>query len=172
MALAITKFELSVKYYAFDDDGAQVERTKVYEIEAVGADDATKRTNAQTETTALITALTAVTGAGIGSYRLAEVSEDDVLAVPTDNLYKEAVINVALNTTGSKKAVLYIPAPSADLLNADGLSVDVGSAETQALMDRFKASGGTRISDGETVRDTNPIVSSRVRSVASGKSYR
>lgn len=172
MPLAITGFELAVKYFAFDDDGVQVERTKSYEIVATGADNATKRSNAQTEADALVTALTAVTGAGIGSIRLSEIQEDAALAVPTDNLYKEAVMTVALNSTGSKKGLLVIPAPSsANLLASDGKSVDVASAETQALLDRFKSAGGSRLSDGEAVRDTNPIIKSRVRSVASGKTY-
>jgi len=171
MALAITKFTLRVNFFAFDDDGKQVSRAKTYEIESSGIDNATKRTNAQTEADALLAALVAITGAGIGSSALSEIQEDAVIAIPTDNLYKEAVIVFALNVTGSKKHSVYVPAPSAALLNADGDGVDISHASTQAFTDRFNSAGLTRLSDGEFTRTTNPILSSRVRSVASGSTY-
>lgn len=176
MALALSGFELRVTFYAFDDDGVQVERTKLYEIASSGADDAAKRTNAQTTATSLTSLLGDLSGAGIGMYRLTEIWEDDALAVPTDNLYKEAIINVALNATGTKKGFLAIPGPSSggtatDLLNSDGKSINVGGTSVQAFMDLFKASDFARLSDGETVRDTNPILDGRVRAVKSGQSY-
>lgn len=171
MALTLDRFELQVTLFAFDDDGTQVSRKKTYEINAVGADAAAQRLDAASKAAAFLTDLQAVTGAGVGSYRLSEVQEDPAISVPTDNLYKEAVIVFALNETGSKKATHTVPAPAAVLLSSDGRSVDVGSTESQAFFDNFKDAGGIRISDGESVRATNPVVSSSVRSVSSGKSY-
>lgn len=171
MALTLDRFELTVNFFAFDDDGAQVQRQKRYEIKAEGADDATMITNATTQAGLFLADLANMTGAGVGSYRLSVIYEDPVIAVPTDNLYKEAVIIFALNTTGTKKAEHTVPAPSDTLLVADGKSVDVGDTDVQAFFDNFKDAGYVRISDGEFVRDTNPVISSRVRSVSSGKEY-
>lgn len=171
MALVLDGFEMTVTLVANDDDGARVERQKTYEIAAVGADEATQLSNAQTEAAELATALAAITGAAISGYSLRSIFVEDALAIGTDNLFKEAVITV--DVVGNRRdATIYIPAPdNLALLQPDGKSVDPTSVDLLAFLGRFNAPNLARISDGEQITTNQPVVRSRVRSVASGVNY-
>lgn len=171
MALVLTKFDLTITLSCTDDDGARVTRDKSFEIAINGADADAQRANAQAEAAAFVPAYAAVTGAQIIQYRLTEIFVENAIATPSDNLYKELVLT--LDVVGKlNDATMFIPAPNgADILTADGKSADVGSTELLALLARFTGANLARISDGDTLTTANPIVRSRVRSVASGKTY-
>ena len=135
----------------------------------MGGDEATKRANAVAEAASMATDLAAFTEAQVIAYSSREVWEDATAVTAVANLYKEALMTVATNDNGTKKATLSIPAPADAVINNG--QVIVAAQATIDLLDHFMAAEFTRLSDGETVRDAVPIITSRVRSVSSGKTY-
>lgn len=169
MALSLERFEVSITFSAKDTNGAQTTRSKSFELVSAGASDADKRTAAAAEAAGLVVDVAAFSEAQIIGYSMREIWEDGTEVTAIASVYKEALMTVALNDNGTKKGTLTIPAP-ADVVINNG-QVIVAAAATTNLLDHFMAAEGTRLSDGETVRDTNPLLTSRVRSVSSGKNY-
>lgn len=169
MALVLTRFEMSVSFSALDSNASQTTRTKTFELKSEGVDDATKRTNAATEAAGLAVDLAAFSEAQIIAYSMREIWEDATAVTAVSNVYKEALMTVALNDNGTKKGTLTIPAPADAVINSG--QVIVAHAAVTDLLDHFMSAEGVRLSDGETVRDVSPILTSRVRSVSSGKNY-
>lgn len=164
MPLALVpRFELLVTFAVIDPESVIITRQKTYEI--VGADfDA-----AQVNRDAFLADLVLATGAQIIEHRLTEryVSGDAITS--TFNLYREMLITFILSD-GIKKAAHSVPAPSLNFVA--GQSLNLGHADVTAYINNFLLTGGVvTISDGEKVRDANNVAASRVRQVASGKSY-
>lgn len=169
MALALIRFEVAVTFSAKDTNGAQTWRTKSFELISTGADDDAKRNNAAAEAASLVVDIAQFSEAQIVAYSMRDIWEDSTEVTAVASVYKEALMTVALNDNGTKKGTLTIPAPADVVINSG--QVIVTAQATVDLLDHFMAAEGTRLSDGETVRDVSPIVTSRVRSVSSGKNY-
>lgn len=174
MALVLEKFEVHAKLLG-EGKGS---RSKIWELEADtgAADDDARFVKARTQTVAMIAAFQVTTAAVVTGYSIRGVYEEDgAVTVPADaNVYKEAFLTIGVSLSGVKKANHSIPAP------ADGIYV--GDDETTGLIDPidpnlltyiayFKAPNFFRVSDGESIISTPPILKSKVRSVGSGKSY-
>jgi len=170
MAYAIVSFTLTMKL-ASVANGAYYYRDKIVEIAASGEDDAEKRTNAQTEVTQQLTTFAAITDSDIVSYNLTETVASDAAITKTGNLWREGVAVMALNITGTKKGQITIPAPIDGILAAGNKTLDPSDSALVAWFARFKSAAYARMSDGEIIRDTNPMLDSRLRSVKSGSSY-
>lgn len=171
MALVQAKFTLTLILACTDDDGAIISRSKNFELIGAGADAAAIAADVRATALLFIADYADVTGATIVGVRVTEQLDEDSAGLNGDNLYKELLVNLATNVAGTKSATLAISAPAIAVLESSGKAADVASTELQALLDHFKAAGDVRISDGDIVRTTDPILSSRVRSVSSGKSY-
>lgn len=165
MALAlIPSFELQVTFAALDEESVIITRTKSYEI--VGADFAAAQTNRDL----FLTDLALATGANIIGHRLTERYGDDAAVASTFNLYREMLITFVLDGAEAKKASHAVPAPSANFVN--GQALNLGHADVTAYINNFLATGGiVTISDGESVKDANNVVASRIRQVKSGVNY-
>jgi hypothetical protein len=171
MALQVVRWELSLTLQGEDNS----QRTKTFEIEYNdgAADDAAAYADASSEADSLVSAFDAITDAAIIATRLTKVEQEDTAPTGLEdvNPYKEAVATLALDAGGFKKATLTIPAPADSILTASGREIDTSVPAYLLVLDRFEAGNWTRISDGESIRDTNQTLSSRVRTVGSGKSY-
>lgn len=165
MALALVpQFELTVTFAALDEEGLIITRNKSYTI--VGVDFAAAQANRDL----FLADLALATEADIIGHRLTERYSDDAPVVSTFNLYREMVITFNLDTLSGKKATHTVIAPSLNFAN--GQSLNLGHADVTAYINNFLATGGiVSISDGEFVKDANNVAASRVRTVASGKSY-
>ena len=165
MALTlIPSFELTVTFAAIDEESVIITRQKSYQLE--GADFAA----AQANRALFLADLALSTGAQIIDHRLTERYSDDAAVISTFNLYREMVLSLMLNTAGGKKAAHTIIAPSLNFVS--GTSLNLGHADVTAYLNNFLATGGiVTISDGEFIKDANPVAASRIRQVASGKSY-
>lgn len=165
MAMAlIPKFDLDVTFAAIDPESVIITRNKTYTLEGASFADA------QTNRTAFLADLALSTGAQIIGHRLTERYGDDAAVVSTFNLYRELLITFVLAGAVPKKAAHTIIAPSLNFVTGTGLNL--GHADVTAYINNFLATGGiATISDGEFVKDANNVAASRVRQVASGKSY-
>jgi len=165
MALTLVpQFELTVTFAAIDEESVIITRQKTYTLE--GADFEA----AQTNRTAFLADLALSTGAQIIEHRMSERYVDDVAVTSTFNLYREMVLSLILANAGNKKAAHTIIAPSLNFVTGTGLNL--GHADVTAYLNNFLLTGGiATISDGEFIKDTNPVAASRIRQVASGKSY-
>lgn len=164
MALTLVpRFELLVTFAALDAEGVIITRQKSYEI--AGATFA----DAQTNRDAFLADLALASAAMIVEHRLTERYVDSAAVVVTPNLYREMLITFILSD-GIKKAPHSVIAPSANFTN--GTQLNLGHADVTAYINNFLETGGVvTISDGESVKDANNVAASRVRQVASGKSY-
>jgi hypothetical protein len=171
MALQPIKWELSLTLQGEDNS----QRSKTFEIEYNdgAADDAAAYADASSEADQLVSAFVATTDAAVIATRLTKVEQEDTTPTGLDgvNPYKEAVATLALDAGGFKKATLTIPAPADAILTASGREIDTSVPAYLLLLDRFEAGNWTRISDGESIRDADQTLSSRVRTVGSGRSY-
>jgi hypothetical protein len=165
MALTlIPKYDLEVTFAAIDEESVIITRTKTYTLEGATFADA------QTNRTAFLTDLALSTGAQIIGHRLTERYGDDAAVTSLFNLYRELVITFVLAGAVPKKAYHTIIAPSLNFVS--GQNLNLGHADVTAYINNFLATGGiVTISDGEFVKDANNVAASRVRQVASGKSY-
>lgn len=160
----IPSYELQVTFAVIDEESVIITRSKTYEIE--GADFATAATNRD----AFLADLALATGAQIVGHRLTEKWGNSDAVTSTFNLYREMVITFILDGAEQKKASHTIPAPSLNFVA--GQNLNLGHADVTAYVNNFLATGGVvTISDGESVKDTNNVAASRIRQVASGKSY-
>lgn len=174
MALALTKFEFQVNFIGARD----AQRSKTFEILASGVDDATKRTNAQTASSAILTAFEAVSDVFVQSTRLAEVQydADPVPASGLGNVYNEVIVTAGLDVGGGKKASLRIPAPADGIFVGDSGNtddVDTSDSALLAFVNEFINDGSAlgALSDGEQLESPANIYSARLTSVRSGKTY-
>lgn len=170
MALALTGFELEFQLLGTQDGN----RSKVFEIAAVGADEAAQRANAITETAAMVTAFSAVTEAVIVGYFLREIWEEATPAAPpaTAYVYDEAFVTVKLDGV-NKKANIAIPAPAPGIFVGDDKTqpvIDTADTALTTFVSEFNPASSFRVSDGEAI-EVGGILSARLRSVRSGKSY-
>ena len=140
-----------------------IDRTQTsvtHTVEITGLDAATRLSNA-----ALYVPLwAALNELEVTGYAVAELYDEDAVTVPTalNSVSSiKASVTVALAGAGNKKANLAIPAPIDGLFVAGTNTVDVTNTDLVALVDEYKAAGYATISDGENVRDTDPIVSGR-----------
>jgi len=165
MALTlIPSFTLEVTFAAIDEESVIITRSKSYEI--VGADFAA----AQANRALFLADLALSSGAQIIGHRLTERYGDDVAVTSTFNLYRELLISFVLAGAVPKKAQHSIVAPSLNFVA--GQNLNLGHADVTAYINNFLATGGiVSISDGEFIKDSNNVAASRIRQVASGKSY-
>lgn len=77
----------------------------------------------------------------------------------------DAVITLALETAG-KKATFAIPSPDAGIKPSGTNTVDLTDTDLVALIDDFKLAGSARISDGEAVQSSDPILRGALRSTS------
>jgi len=160
----IPKFELEVTFAAIDPESVIITRSKTYTLE--GADFAA----AQANRTLFLADLALTTGAQIIGHRLTERYGDDVAITSVFNLYRELVLSLHLAGAVPKKASHTILAPSLNFVT--GTQLNLGHADVTAYLNNFLVTGGiATISDGEFIKDANNVAASRVRQVASGKSY-
>lgn len=171
MAIVLDSFRLT-----YELEGTNFSsRSKTFEIEASGADDAAKVANAHLEAAAFTPLFAAVTDAYIVGYNLTGIFREQVPPTPplTARLYDEAFLTLGL-VASNKKANIAIPSPHANIFIGDdknaATNIDTADAALQAFLDEFKAAGKMRVSDGESIDAINPL-GSRLRSVRSGKSY-
>ena len=173
MALALTRFELTMTIWGESSS----RRSKPIEILAVGVDDATKRTNAQTAAGNIVTDFQAVANVFVSAYRLSEIQEDTAVLPPNLGVaYKEALITCRVDAPGIKTHDLVIPAPADAIFDgnqSNTQSIDTSDLALIAYLDRF-VNDGTElgaVSDGEQLLDPLNIVKTRIRTVKSGKDY-
>lgn len=169
--LAQVGFELEVTFAALDTNSKIVTRKKRYEVTGAGADDAARFADAKVNALAFIAELADVTEALITGTRLSEIlaTADAVVQVATP--HKEAVLTLQGSASSIKKLTHTIPAP-ADAILVNGSTVNAGNADVAAYLATFMIGGGDmRMSDGETIAATNPLLESRVRMVSSGKTF-
>jgi hypothetical protein len=165
MAMAlIPRFELQVTFAVIDPESVIITRKKTYTLE--GADFAA----AQANRALFLADLALTTGAQIIGHKLTEQYGDDVAITSTFNLYRELLISFHLAGAVPKKASHTILAPSLNFVA--GQTLNLGHADVTAYLNNFLVTGGIEtISDGEFIKDANNVAASRVRQVASGKSY-
>lgn len=166
----VPAFDLQVTFAAIDPEGVLITRTKTYEVRGEGADAAARWADAQANRDAFLADLALATGADIIGHRLTERYGTADSVTSTVNLYREMLITFHLASLEPKKAPHAVPAPSANFAN--GETLNLGHADVSNYVANLITTDGTIfISDGETVKDTNGIASSRVRQVRSGVSY-
>jgi len=160
----IPSYELQVTFAALDEESVIITRTKSYEI--VGATFAAAATNRDL----FLADLALTTGAQIIAHRMSEKWGNDDAVVSTFNLYRELIISFVLAGVEPKKAAHSIVAPSLNFVA--GQNLNLGHADVTAYLNNFLETGGiVTISDGEFIKDANNVAASRIRQVASGKSY-
>lgn len=160
----IPSYDLQVTFAALDEESVIINRTKTYEI--VGAD----FTAASANRDLFLADLALASGAQIIGHRLTEKFGNNDAVVSTFNLYRELVISFVLDGAEGKKAPHTIPAPNLNFVA--GQNLNLGHADVTAYLNNFLATGGiVTISDGEFIKDANNVAASRIRQVASGKSY-
>jgi len=166
MTQTVQGYELIVNFAGFDTNGKLVSRDKTYEM--VGATQAA----VDTAVNAFLTDLGAVTEAQIIGHRVTRVSATvDVIPTTQVTLRKELVLSLQSGVSVLKKLFHTLYAP-ADAILTGGTTVDPANAAVVAWLANYVAAGNVRISDGEFLSDAaNPIMASRVRNVASGKTY-
>jgi hypothetical protein len=148
--------------YYFRDD-----RNGVTEKQFRG--DFTDYATADTAASDLATDLTAVTGAAIYRYTLAQVF--DLANTPTAGarVTDRMSATVYLDVSANKKANFTVPAPASAILSGNSL---LQSTAWHDLTDNFTATGGWEISDGEHVDKpggaTDGTVTGKLISVRSG----
>jgi len=112
--------------------------------------------DATTAMTTLLTALGAVTKAGIVGYNLAEVFEDSA-ATGAGELSDIAVVSARIAGTPVKWGTLKIPAPEEGIfVEASGpmnKQVDPSDADLVTYLSQFEASAPFTTSDGERLMD-------------------
>lgn len=142
---------------------SMIDRTNtrmVHSVQITGDSAADRIANAQ----AYVALWEAVTLAEVVSYSVAELYAEDTVVKPTDPAAISSVkasVTVALAGLGDKKANLAIPAPIAALFTGSTNNVNT---ELQALIDLVAAytpANYALISDGETVRAADPIISGK-----------
>jgi len=160
----IPSYELEVTFAALDEESVIITRTKRYEV--VGANFAAAAANRDL----FLADLALSSGSQIVGHRMSEKFGNDDAVVSTFNLYRELVISFVLDGVEQKKAAHTVIAPSLNFIA--GQNLNLGHADVTAYINNFIATGGiVTISDGEFVKDANNVAASRVRQVASGKSY-
>lgn len=160
----IPSYELQVTFAALDEESVIITRTKSYEI--VGANFAAAEINRDL----FLADLALSTGAQIIAHRMSEKWGNNDAVVSTFNLYREMVISFVLDGAEGKKAPHTVVAPSLNFVA--GQNLNLGHADVTAYLNNFLATGGiVTISDGEFIKDANNVAASRIRQVASGKSY-
>lgn len=166
LTLVTNRWELLVNFAGYDTNGKLVTRDQKYDI--VGADYAA----VSAARDAFLTDLGAVTEGQIIGSRLTEVEvTTDVIPTTEVNLYKVAVVSFQSGTDVTKKLPHNLIAPK-DAILADGSTIITSHADVGAWVANYVTGGNIRISDGEYISSaTNPILASRVKSVASGKTY-
>lgn len=170
MALVLDRGYLHLELAATDINGRTITRQKVIEFELHGADDATKKANLAVDADAFVTDFLLLTDAVIiQKWEYAKAIEDSASLNQTD-LFKECGIVYATNDAGTKKATFYLPAPKTAVMDSNGTSIDKNDTDVQNFSDNFKAANYARISDGESIRAADPILTSKSRNVKSGKS--
>lgn len=150
----------------------QQTRKKEWELNPdEGANAAEHHTNAQDAATGMISAFTAISDASVVNYHLSEKWVNDAAVSADVDLFEEALVSLAVNDAGTKKASHSIPAPKLGIIEVGSRAIDPSDAQVVLYFNRFKASGDATLSDGENVRSATPILGSRLRSVKSGASY-
>lgn len=175
MALVLDKATVSIELLG-EMKGSRT-RTFEVELDAGAADDETRVATAYAAINTLIPLFAALTKAVIVGYNvsLGHV-ENGAVAVPVDgNVYSEAFYSVGINTAGTKVGNFTVPAPVDSLfVGNDETSgdLDVTDANLLAFVGAFKAPNWFRVSDGEQIVSTPPIIGSKMRSVSSRKSFK
>jgi len=153
MPLVSTGWRLVVTVY--DTSGTASNLT--YNLKSADA------TAAAADTATVIANLTAITKGAVGQYILGEVFEEDALTLPanSENAIK-ASISVYLAEVGNKRANIKIPSPVDTIFAATsgpGYNTVNGTAAAVAnYIQLFQDTAGVAtISDGQTVRDTQPF---------------
>lgn len=169
MAFVADKFVMTLALAATDSEGYETNRTKTIEVRGEGVDLAAQHADALVNAQAFATAFSAVTDAEVIGYSVSSQIIEDSPSIGSANLYRELLMTLPLNDAGTKKGAFAIPAP--DAAAVVGVVADPADADLLALLDEFESTGSAYISDGEVVRASNQILASRVRSVASRKTY-
>lgn len=167
----LVKFTLRVVFAAPDANGAIVERSKNYEVEAHGADDAAKWDNAIIDVDAFLDDLANMTDADIVAHSVSGVYDtSSALTGTAVNLYKELLLTLIPDGVGKNDIPHSIPAPATAIL-ANGTAVNP-TANVLAYLDNFQSDAYMRVSDGEKITSgATQIRASRVKTVSSGKRY-
>lgn len=170
----LVRFELQVEFAGLDTNNKVVERNKTFEIEAHGADDATKFANALTDVTGFLTDLAAMVECDISGHALRAVYDtSDALTAAQSNPYKEVIITLIPDTLGERDMTLRIPAP-ADSILANGETLINDDTAVLAFLDNFEpaTTGYFRLSQGSSITaGAGQVRTSRVKSASSGKKY-
>lgn len=163
--LTTIRWELQVTFAGYDTNIKYGERTQTFEL--VAADYAA----AAAARDAFLTDLGAITEATIIGSRLTEVEGTaDAVATTAVTLNKLTVVTLRSGTSFSKKLTTNIVCP-ADAVLANGKTLIATNSIVTDWVANFMSAGAIRISDGEYVATTEPIIESRSKIVPSGKSY-
>jgi len=166
----IPSYELNVTLAALDEEGVIITRTKSYEIDGDDGLGAVTFATAAANRDLFLADLALSTGAQIIGHRMTEKWGNDDAVVSTFNMYRELQLSLILAGPENKKASHTIIAPSLNFVSGTGLNL--GHADVTAYLNNFLETGGiVFISDGELVRDANNVAASKIKQVASGKSY-
>jgi len=171
MAFILDGFVLSANIATIIDTVKQYQRSKEWEIKVEGATIADQRDAAQAEASDLLADFALVTDGSIITYSLSEKWVNDAAVGTNAELYREGLMTLAVNDAGSKKASHTIPAPKTSIMNGDADGLDPTNTDLIAYLAHFKAAGGATLSDGESIRDSVPLLKSSLKWVKSGVSY-
>ena len=174
MALELVSFVVTVDMLG----EANSRRRKSFEIalDGAAADDAGAFASALNTANQLVTQLAGLTEAVIVGWTMSgQYEEQTTVTTPADaDLYTEAVYSVGINSAGTKRAPLTIPAPSPGLFAGDDETsgtLDPDDSALGSFLGNFQSPLFARISDGEQIVSTPPVRASRLRSVSSGRNY-
>jgi hypothetical protein len=138
----------------------RTQTTVTHTVNITGADAATRVTNAL----AYVPLWESVNELEVTNVAIAELYDEDTVVVPTalNSVSSiKASVTLALAGLGNKKANLAIPAPTDALFITGTNTVDITDTDLVALVDTYKSANYALISDGENVRDTDPIISGK-----------
>lgn len=138
----------------------RTQRQYSHNVRINGVDAATRLTNA----VAYVALWEAVSGLEVTGYNVGELYYENAITVPanTTNLgATRASVTLGLAGLGNKKANLAIAGAVETLFTGGGNTVNIADTDLVALVNAYKAGGYALISDGESVRDTDPIIAGR-----------
>jgi len=138
----------------------RTQRQYNHTVKITGLDAATRISNA----VAYVALWEAVSGLEVTGYSIGELYYEDSITVPanTTNLgATRASVTLGLDGLGNKKANLAIAGALEALFPSGGNTVDIANTDLVALVNVYKPSGYALISDGESVRTTDPIIAGK-----------